>query len=1042
MLKPRKLKLARGAFFAFCLVLVGLLGASLLRIRIDTNIVNTLPEGNPVMAEGSYVLLHHPFQNQVFIDLSLAPKDPDRLAAGAQVVEEALEESGLFQSVGFENMGDLLPGLMNHVAENLPLLFSKRQLESEIGPLLAKDKLKERAKNNLSRLYTMEAVGQAEMVMNDPLGLSGLILAQFKQLLPAETVHFYKGRLLSQDRRHLLIIANPKAASTNAANARRIAGSIKEAKTELARAFENTGSRFTLTPVGAYRAVLDNETTAKSDTKNAILFAGLGIACLLLLAFPRPLIGLLAFLPAVFGTLCALALYALWHDSISIMTIGFGGAIISITVDHGISYLLFLDRPHETKGKAVSREVVAVAFLAAMTSAGAFLMLTFSGFPILAQIGQFAAFGIAFSFLFVHSFFPLLFPRLRPARRSRTLFLQRLVDKLATGGGRVKAAAALLLVGGLCFFAHPDFNVNMESINTISEDTIAAENRIAEVWGKRIFDQIYLMAEADSLSALQQRSDALTGWMETELAKDNLSQAFLPSELFPGAGRCRQNLEAWQQFWDRRDKSRMQNAIRQAAAELGFPPDAFASVYQAPAGACSTGFSIPEKFHRMLGIYQASDMADSSASPNAQGSDDGGWLLFTSLAPGENYQPERFFTTYAEKSGIHVLDPDYYSKTLGLFLSDTFTHMLLIIGLSVAALLLLFFMDISLCAAGLLPIGFSMICTLGTLNLMGEPLNIPGLMLSVVVVGMGLDYSLYFVRAYQRYREEAHPNQSRIRMTVFLAGASTLIGFGALSLGEHNLMKSLGLILVLGIGYVMIGTYALLPPLLRHLFRPAEFSGEYAPPGSKLHQKRLRQLYKHMEAYPRIFAWCKRRMDPMFAELPGFIGRPAAVLDIGCGYGVTIAWLRAMDPKLRIQAADPAFERVRIAGRLAGPNGLVKQGGSPDLPNFAEPADLVLMLDMAHYLSDDQLGETLIRLQKMMRPNARLILRTTVPSAAAPPVYRRVETFKLRIAGRPAYYRSVAQMKELLTRGGFAVAQAQASGQGREEYWFIGAPGQ
>jgi len=1038
LLTSRKQQLARGVFFAFCLVLIGLLGASLLRIRIDTNIVNTLPQGNPVMAEGSYVLLHHPFQNQVFIDLRLDHKDPDRLVEGAQVVEQALKKSGLFKAVGFENMGDLLPALMKHVAKNLPVLFSKRQLESEVSPLLSGDKVRARVKNNLSRLYTMEAVGQAGMVMNDPLGLSGLILKQFKQLLPAETVHFYKGRLLSQNREHLLIIASPKAASTNAANARRIAGSMEEAKTELFRQFEGTGNDFTVTPVGAYRAVLDNESTAKSDTKNAILFAGLGIAGLLMLSFPRPLIGLLAFLPAVFGTLCALALYGLWHDSISIMTIGFGGAIVSITVDHGISYLLFLDRPHETKGRNVSREVMAVAFLAAMTSVGAFLMLTFSGFPILAQIGQFAAFGIAFSFLFVHSFFPLLFPRLRPARRSRTLFLQRLVDKLATGGGRVKAAAALLLVGGLCFFAHPDFNVNMESINTISEDTIAAENRIADIWGKRIFDQIYLMAEAKSLGGLQKRSDTLTGWMEAELAKNNLSQAFLPSELFPGASRCRQNLKAWRQFWARNDKSQVRKDITQAAAELGVPPDAFSNIYQAPAGVCSGGFSIPKKFHRMLGIYQASDTPASSGTPDP---DEAAWLLFTSLSPGENYAPERFFHTYAEKSGIHVLDPDYYSKTLGLFLSDTFTHMLLIIGLSVAALLLLFFMDASLCAAGLLPIGFSMICTLGTLNLMGEPLNIPGLMLSVVVVGMGLDYSLYFVRSYQRYRQETHPNQARIRMTVFLAGASTLIGFGALSLGEHNLMKSLGLILVLGIGYVMIGTYALLPPLLRRLFRPVQFSGEFAPPGSKLHQKRLRELYKHLEAYPRIFAWCKRRMDPMFAELPAFIGRPGAVLDIGCGYGVTIAWLRAMDPQLRIQAVDPAFERVRIADALAGPNGLVKQGSSPDLPDFQGQPDLVLMLDMAHYLSDDQLRKTLLHLNKKMRPGARLILRTTVPSAAAPPLYRRVETIKLRLAGRPAYYRFVDHVKELLAQGGFVIEQAQTSGQGREEYWFIGRPG-
>jgi SAM-dependent methyltransferase len=182
-------------------------------------------------------------------------------------------------------------------------------------------------------------------------------------------------------------------------------------------------------------------------------------------------------------------------------------------------------------------------------------------------------------------------------------------------------------------------------------------------------------------------------------------------------------------------------------------------------------------------------------------------------------------------------------------------------------------------------------------------------------------------------------------------------------------------------------------------------------------------------------------MDPMFAELPAFIGRPGAVLDIGCGYGVTIAWLRAMDPQLRIQAVDPAFERVRIADALAGTNGLVKQGSSPDLPDFQGQPDLVLMLDMAHYLSDDQLRKTLLHLNKKMRPGARLILRTTVPSAAAPPLYRRVETIKLRLAGRPAYYRFVDHVKELIAQGGFVIEQAQTSGQGREEYWFIGQPG-
>jgi uncharacterized protein len=53
--------------------------------------------------------------------------------------------------------------------------------------------------------------------------------------------------------------------------------------------------------MGGYRAALDNEVAARSDVQKAILFSTLGIALLLLLAFPRPWLGLLALLPAVVG---------------------------------------------------------------------------------------------------------------------------------------------------------------------------------------------------------------------------------------------------------------------------------------------------------------------------------------------------------------------------------------------------------------------------------------------------------------------------------------------------------------------------------------------------------------------------------------------------------------------------------------------------------------------------------------------------------------------------------------------------------------------
>ena len=196
------------------------------------------------------------------------------------------------------------------------------------------------------------------------------------------------------------------------------------------KTYGGSGHEITLTPMGAYRVALDNELIARKDVRNAILLATLGIVLLLVFTFPRPYLGVLSLLPAIAGTTAAFCMYSLLHETISLMVLGFGGAIISISVDHGIAYLLFLDRPYRTYGKEASREVRAVGLVAALTTMGAFSALIFSGFPILEQLGLFTALGIAFSFIFVHTIFPRIFSEM-PAARTRQMPLHGLVDRLS-----------------------------------------------------------------------------------------------------------------------------------------------------------------------------------------------------------------------------------------------------------------------------------------------------------------------------------------------------------------------------------------------------------------------------------------------------------------------------------------------------------------------------------------------------------------------------------------------------------------------------------
>ncbi|MFH2064228.1 MAG: methyltransferase domain-containing protein [Pseudomonadota bacterium] len=999
------------------------LAIGLSRLHIETDIIKSLPMHDPIVSDAGYIFNNHPFHDLVVMDLGIQGGSTDQLVQAGALVEKRLLASGLFRKIGTRETQSLIPELIHHIVDHLPVLFTGEELENRIQPLLAPESIRRQLSESLVQLTGMEGIGQSGFLAKDPLGLRNIVLARLANLAPGRDAHIYQGQLISADWKHLLITANPVKPGTDTGFSRRITELIRTIEGELDRQYGQSEARFTVTPVGAFRAALDNEISIKKDVGNAITFATIGIAFLLIFSFPRPLVGLLSFLPAVCGTIAALFVFSLFHDNISLLALGFGGAIISITVDHGIAYLLFLDRPYETVGKKAAREVRAVGLLAALTTIGAFSILSISGFPILLQIGQFAALGIGGSFLFVHTVFPLIIPGMPPAGRKGPVFLERAANRLAIGGGNIKAYAAGVFALVMLFFAYPRFQVDLASMNSVSDSTIAAEKLVTGIWGE-IFNKIYLMTEGETHAELQKNSDEISFLLDHEVEEGRFQPAFLPSMVFPGKERGVRNFEAWKQFWSRNDPVVFQDRFEKIAREIGFSENAFPLFFNQLTSKDYRETPIPEKFFELLGISRAHDRS--------------GWVLFSSLNPGSRYQAESFFERFHRTGIVRIFDSGLFSERLGNLLSTTFLKMLVMIGFSVLFLLAPFFMNWKLTIVSLLPILFSFICTLGTMNILNEPLGIPGLMLSIVILGMGVDYSLYLVKAGQRYLDETHPYQGYIRMAVLLASASTMIGFGALGLSEHSLLRSMGISSFLGIGYALIGTFAILPPLLRYLFRPIPESAdrEAIVPGSLTHRKKVMSRYQAMETFPRMFVWFKMKLDPMFPDLAKLVGPVKTIMDIGCGYGIPAAWLLEILPDAEIYGMEPDGERVRIAQRAIGSRGVITQGAAPDIPLPKVPADIAVMLDMIHYLNDRDLPATLEKIRTRLRQDGRLLIRVTIPTSERPPWFRRVETFRLRFYNIQCYYRSCEDISRIIQQAGFAINMMRPSAFGREETWF------
>ncbi|MDD5101226.1 MAG: hypothetical protein PHP66_09820, partial [Syntrophales bacterium] len=187
-------------------VVAVILGAVLIyesyNVRIDTDILASLPRHDPVLADAHRVIRHLPVQDRLVIDVgqggtglqSVPPeRSRDALVAAGEAVEQGLRASGLFREVGVGRMEALFPELVSQITDHLPLLFDAESLEKEVAPLLAPERVRATLAEDLQALQGLEGIGQADLIARDPLGLRNIVLARMSQLLPSREARLYRG---------------------------------------------------------------------------------------------------------------------------------------------------------------------------------------------------------------------------------------------------------------------------------------------------------------------------------------------------------------------------------------------------------------------------------------------------------------------------------------------------------------------------------------------------------------------------------------------------------------------------------------------------------------------------------------------------------------------------------------------------------------------------------------------------------------------------------------------------------------------------------
>ena len=842
-------------WWALLLVAVAL---GLMRLRFDVDVLDLLPPDEPTVQGLKLYQQHFTNARELIVALRAPDSETAEKLAGALAARLRLE-TNLVAEVTWqppwmekpEQLGELLgwlwfnqpPGdfaaLTNHLApENLkPQLDETRELlATSMSPMdLA------RRSFDPFNLLTMPALANFSG-MNMDQGSQGFSSTDGKyRLLYVESavdLSSYRDcdAWLKQIRAVLGAPASvPASSSSNTETRRQAAG---------APGPNGVVIRLTGRPV----FVQEIATSMQHDMSHSIGITSTIIAVLFWLTHRRlkPMWWLLALLALIlFATL---ALGALVLGTISVVALGFAAVLLGLAVDYAVvHYQEALAHPQMTVPE-IRRAIAPSILWAAITTMSAFLVLNFGGLPGLGQLGSLVAIGIALSALvMVMIYLPPLFPDRRQPRPNQPPFhwwnyfiapplgapasvpasLSSNTETRRQDAGAPKPATAPLLLTvviplaacAVLSFHLPGLDhsgnalqpAHGEAQQTLDEMTVELGLPPQPLW--------LIVPGRDEAEVFQRLTNAEV-LLDGAAKKHLISKYLLPDALWP--------------------RGENQTANRATAATLGEKAPLLRGAL-ADAGFNTNAMLLSEQ---MIRTWAQAGESKTLIWPTNQVSE---WLLkrFVARTPDECLVMGLVYpaTNQVDAGALAALSKNLAQghallsgwELLGnATLTRVQSRMWLVVAPMVALVLLSLwfaFRRATEILLGLAVLGLSGVILLAVMALAGWSWNLMNLMALPLMLGTGVDYSIFIQLALRRHGGDLVAVRRSVGRALMLCGGTAVAGFGSLALSSNLGMASLGQVCAVGIGANALISIFLLPAWWRF------FRGDKNQPlgGAKAH---------------------------------------------------------------------------------------------------------------------------------------------------------------------------------------------------------------
>lgn len=687
----------------------------------------------------------------------------------AERVYDRLSGSGHFARLSLRHSGDPVGRMISFYA---PLRF--RLLgDAERTRLLARD-MPGFEKLVLRRYYAPQSAISSTLVENDPFLLLPAFLAQGAAQATGRA-QLREGYLTvtSGGKSYILITGDLAGSAFAISLQRELMPLLDGLRSDLPRTFP--GATFLMAGVLPHAAA--GTASALSETSTVGTGSLLGVILLLTVIFrsARPLA--LTLISIALGCVGGFAACIAVFGEVHLMTLVFGASLVGISVDYALHY--FCERYRfaaDWSPASALRHVLPGITLGLITSIIGFAGLFFAPFPGMQGMALFSSVGLVVAYGCVVIGYPPFTTRFPRPAFERPLNWMSAYGALwqRTPGRRawlmVGLLAAVVIAGCLRLEARDDIRL----LQTPDAAVTAEQERLQSLLGQSLASQ-YFLVEGRDQAAFLARQENLAAKLRRLRSQGRLAGYLAISDFIASPQRQEENRALlapliggkWSLLGRIANRVGLPDAARDAYAEAfrrskDVPPVTFSQWLSDPVSQPFRSLWLGPTARGVIGITGLRGVGDLGALREIADAD-----------------PK---VTFVDPAGdISELFRKYRRQTTWLTI------------MSYGAVMLILLLRYGI-RGGLLVMAPPLIAaavSLSVLGLLGEPLNLFNIMALLLVLGIGVDYALF-------YRETGADHPATL-LAIALSSLTTLLAFGLLTLSRTAAIHSFGLTILVGI---------------------------------------------------------------------------------------------------------------------------------------------------------------------------------------------------------------------------------------------------